>query len=178
LNLSVRKNPFLEVTPSLPDSMAFVFGHEGYHALDASTIASYQNFGTRETQPGTIASALKSAISAGDDVTSLLVTDAQVLMGDEANGNLAGWNAVLSTLVEANPNIFSKPISEAACAPFFSSINDGNFIINSGGNPTGLTLSDVNGANDIEWSMSIVVLPPALLWPIRPGQVLSASASS
>ncbi len=66
--------------------------HEGYHAQDNATLAPFisQTIG-----------ALENEIPSGQPVTTLLVTYASVLLADEANANLSGWNAAVGTLPQA-----------------------------------------------------------------------------
>jgi Ca2+-binding RTX toxin-like protein len=105
---------------NLTDALVFVFGHEAYHALDAQTLSTYKE--------SVIAPALITALQAGTDVTSILVAYAQVLMADEANGNLEGWNALISTLQTNAPTI-------TQLESLYSLTSYSQFIINSTGTP-------------------------------------------
>jgi hypothetical protein len=112
------------ITPSLLDALDFTIGHEVYHGLDFPTLDSYNN-----RQTGTVSVELKTEINEGADVTNLLIADANMLMADEANANLQGWNSMISSLgAGAFPNV-----SSSALASFNSLTGYAAEIINTSG---------------------------------------------
>jgi Ca2+-binding RTX toxin-like protein len=127
--LTQLTNP--QINASLTDALVFVLGHEAYHALDAQALSAYRN--------GVMAPALESSLAAGSNVTSLLVSYAQTLMADEANANLEGWNALISTLqLQKGAPTSSQLIS------LYNATGYAQLIINGNGTPiSGMTF----GAN-------------------------------
>lgn len=81
---SVVTQSFLNSLGGNQNSLVDSSGHEGHRALDAT----YMQPVKRQTF-----ASLVNAVGAGQGVTSVLANYAQVRLDDEANANLAGWNA-------------------------------------------------------------------------------------